>query len=230
MDELGHRKRRWSALSAEDRQAERRRLLIETGIDLIGGDGWAALTVRRIIERAQLNPRYFYESFADIEQLAVAVYDRIVEELGAQVLAQLSTPGRDETEVVRAGVQVIVEFIDADRRRGRILYAEAPGLEAVRRRRVEAGRAVVGFVEQYAASQRPVPATDIAVGRVGAAFLVGGVSHLLAEWTAGHIKVSKLELIDDVTAMFLAVGDAAGAIAGAAAAVPTGRRGRTADS
>lgn len=225
---MAHPKRRWSALSAEDRQLERRALLIDTAIDVIGGDGWGALTVRRIIERAHLNPRYFYESFADIEQLAVAVYDRVVDELGTAVMAGLAEERNDQAETVRAGVAAIVEFIDADRRRGRILYAEAAGLEAVRRRRIEAGRAVVGFVEQYAASRRPAGTpSDTAVGRVGASFLVGGVTHLLAEWTVGRIRVGKTELVDDVTAMFLAVGDAAAAIV--AAEVP-GRKGRTARS
>lgn len=44
---------------------------------MLGTDGWQATTVRGICERARLNPRYFYESFSGLDELLVAVFDRI---------------------------------------------------------------------------------------------------------------------------------------------------------
>jgi hypothetical protein len=48
---------------------------------------------------------------------------------------------------------------------------------------------------------------------VGAAILVGGFSELLVAWLDGRIDVSREQLVDDATALFLALGDAAARIA-----------------
>ena len=74
--------RRWTGIPAEERRAERRRLLIDTAFDLLGTEGTAGTTVRAVCQAAQLNPRYFYESFEDLDALIVAVYDRLVAEQG----------------------------------------------------------------------------------------------------------------------------------------------------
>ena len=37
--------------------------------------------MRAVCQGARLNPRYFYESFDDLDALVVAVYDRVVDEL-----------------------------------------------------------------------------------------------------------------------------------------------------
>ncbi len=80
-------------MTADDRRAERRELLIAAAFDLLGTQGWSATTVRAVVERADLNPRYFYESFADLDSLILAVYDEVVDEMGAIVLSALETSG-----------------------------------------------------------------------------------------------------------------------------------------
>ena len=200
-------------MSAADRQAERRKLLLGAAFDLLGNNGWSATTVRAVVERAALNPRYFYESFADLDELIVAVYDRVVADLGEVVIGALERAGRDSAAQAKAVVQATVDFVDEDRRRGRVLYVEGLGNERLNLRRVEAGRAVVAFIEQYAAEQAPAAGSDEAIGRVGAAILVGGFSQVLIDWLAGRVPVTKEVLVDDATELFLALGDAAGTIA-----------------
>jgi AcrR family transcriptional regulator len=211
--DLAPRQRRWTGLSPADRQHERRTLLLDAALEVLGSEGWDAMTVRSVLERARLNPRYFYESFGDLDQLAVAVYDRVVEELGRVVWDALATAGEAPADQVRAVVRAIVEFVDDDRRRGRILYAEGLGNEALNRRRLETGAMVVAFIEDYA-SQRAGRAVD-EVGRVGASILVGGFSQLLVDWLAGRLRTGRDQLIEDSTALFLALGDAAATVAAA---------------
>ena len=64
---------RWTGLPAEERALERRGLLVEAAFHLLGTEGDAATTVRAVCQRARLNPRYFYESFADRDQVVVAL-------------------------------------------------------------------------------------------------------------------------------------------------------------
>jgi AcrR family transcriptional regulator len=211
-------------MSTVERRAERRELLLDAAFDLLGTAGWSATTVRAVVEHSALNPRYFYESFEDLDALIVAVYDRVVEALGVVVLAALEGSPDDPAEQVRAVVRATVEFVDEDRRRGRILYVEGLGNEALNLRRVEAGRAVVAFIERYAADRGRVRPDDEQIGRVGAAILVGGFSQLLIDWLAGRVPVGRDQLIDDATELFLALGDAASSIASRRRR-PGGRRG-----
>jgi len=167
--------------------------------------------VRAVLERARLNPRYFYESFTDLDQLAVAVYDRVVAELGEAVWSALAKGGDDPAAQVRAVVECIVAFVDEDRRRGRVLYVEGLGNEALNRRRVETAGMVVAFVEGYASERRPSGEASAELGRVATSILVGGFNQLLVDWLAGRVRISRSRLVDDASALFLALGDGAAA-------------------
>jgi AcrR family transcriptional regulator len=211
-DALVPRQRRWTGLPAADRRLERRTLLLDAALDLLGSEGFEAMTVRSVLERARLNPRYFYESFSDLDQLAVAVYDRVVDDLGKVVWAALGAAGDEPGDQVRAVVRGTVEFVDEDRRRGRILYVEGLGNEALNRRRVETGRTVVAFVSDFSGERRRAGTVD-EVGQVGASILVGGFSQLLVDWLAGRVQTSREQLIEDATVVFVALGAVAESVA-----------------
>ena len=51
------------------------------------------------------------------------------------------------------------------------------------------------------------------ISRVGAAILVGGLTELLVAWLDGRIDVTREQLVDDATALFLALGRATADIA-----------------
>jgi AcrR family transcriptional regulator len=191
---------------------------MDAAFDLLGTEGWSAMTVRGVLERARLNPRYFYESFRGLDELAVAVYDRVVDELGAAVWSALAKAGDDPARQVRAVVECTVCFVDEDRRRGRVLYVEGLGNEALNRRRIETASMVVAFVEGYAAERRPGGEDHAELGRVATSILVGGFNQLAIDWLAGRVRIRRSRLVDDATALFLALGD--GAAAEAASRAP----------
>jgi AcrR family transcriptional regulator len=199
----------WAGVPAEDRRAERRAQLVEAAFDLLGTEGWSATTVRGVCQAARLNPRYFYESFEDLDALVVAVYDRLVEELWQEGMAAIEAAGDDPGEQLRAAIGCIVRFVDEDRRRGRVLYVEALGNEALNRRRIGSAQALAAFVEQDSARRHGAPPPGEHIGRIGAAILVGGMTELLVEWLEGRIDVGRDQLVDDATALFRGIGDAA---------------------
>jgi AcrR family transcriptional regulator len=203
---------RWAGVPAADRRVARRDLLLDAALELLGTEGWAATTVRGVCQTARLNPRYFYESFDDLDALAVALYDRLVGELAERVRAAVDVAARDRRAQLRAAVECTVGFVDEDRRRGRVLYVEALGNEALNRRRYETGLALVEAVERDVAERHGRLSPGIATGRVSAAVLVGGFSEVLVAWLDGRIAVSRERLIDDATELFGALGDATAAI------------------
>jgi AcrR family transcriptional regulator len=203
---------RWTGVPAEDRRAERRELLLDATFELLGTSGWAGTTVRAVCQQARLNPRYFYESFRDLDALVVAVYDRLVLELRAEVRMAVDRAGDDPAHQMRAAVETTVLFVDEDRRRARVLYVEALGCEALSRRRMETGYDVVTFVEREAADRRGPPPAGEHIGRIAAAVLVGGFSELLVAWLDGRIAVSRQQLIEDASELFGALAASADAI------------------
>lgn len=204
---------RWAGIPAEDRRAARRDRLVDTAFDLLGSGGDSAVTVRAVCQHAQLNPRYFYESFDDLDSLLIAVYERTVDELTACVLGAIEDAGDDTRAQTHAAIDAIVGFVDEDRRRGRILYTEALGNEALNRQRVRTGRALVALVERSARARHGALPAGEAIGKIGAAILVGGFSGLLQGWLAGRIEVPRQQLVEDSTTLFLALGETAGRIA-----------------
>ncbi len=204
---------RWVGVAPADRRAERRTLLLDAAFDLLGTEGWSGTTVRAVCQAARLNPRYFYESFDDLDALVVAVYDRLVAQLSAEVRAAVDAAGADPRAHTRAAIGRIVGFVDEDRRRARILYVEALGNEALNRRRIETGHALVAAVEEYTIARHGPPARGEQIGRIGAAILVGGTSELVVAWLDGRIDVTREQLVDDATALFLALGEAAAQVA-----------------
>ena len=209
---------RWAGIPAEDRISERRALLVDAAFDLLGTEGSAATTVRAVCQRARLNPRYFYESFEDLDALVVAVYDRLVDDLRDELQTAVDKAGTDAAAQVRAVVQCTVRFVDEDRRRGRVLYGEALGNEALNRRRIETG---------FATAEVMAAANGQVAQRIAAAIIVGGFSELLMAWLDGRIKASRAQLVDQTTAMFLAVAEAAGSIAAKAGKPGSAGRRRT---
>ena len=71
----------------------------------------------------------------------------------------------------------------------------------------------MGLVEQSGAERHGTPPPGEAIGRVTAAILVGGAGELVVAWLDGRIDVSRQRLVDDATALFIALGDAAAGIA-----------------
>lgn len=215
---------RWAGLAPDDRRAERRSLLLDAAFELLGTEGWGGTTVRAVCQEARLNPRYFYESFEDLDALLLAVYDRLVEQLGEAVLAAVAEAGDDPRAQVRAALQCIFAFIDDDPRRGRVLYVEALGSEALNRRRIETGHALVALVEQAGTERHGRPPAGEHIGRLTAAMLVGGTGELVAAWLDGRLDGDREQLIDDATELFLAMGDRAATIAAARAPSRARRR------
>src|SRR3569833_323581 len=116
---------RWAGVPLTDRRIERRTLLVDAGFRLFGDEGEAAVSVRSVCRECGLNTRYFYESFADVDDLLGAVYDRVSAELVEVVAATIEQAEDSVRGRTRAGIAAVLGFSSADSRRGRVLFAGA---------------------------------------------------------------------------------------------------------
>jgi AcrR family transcriptional regulator len=205
--------RPYRGVPARDRTAARRDQLLAAGLELLGREGYSGTTVRGVCREAGLTPRYFYESFDDLEALLVAVFDQLISETTRDVLAAVEAAPRDAHEKSRAAIGTFVRNLTDDPRRARVAFVEALGSEPLMRRRLDTMRAFSDLLAAQARDFYRSPAESDTIVDLTASVLVGGMAELLIRWLNGSLDVTRGQLINDLTELFVATGESAAAIA-----------------
>jgi AcrR family transcriptional regulator len=205
--------RPYRGVPADDRRAGRRERLLAAGLELLGTEGYAGTTVRGVCGRARLSPRYFYESFDDLEALLVAVFDRLIGDTTEAVLEAVQAAPHDAHEKSRAAIDTFVRDLTDDPRRARVAFVEALGSERLMRTRLRTMRAFSRLLAAQARGFYEPPEEADPLVDLTAAVLVGGMAELLITWLDGSLDVSRDQLVEDLTELFVATGESAVAIA-----------------
>lgn len=117
--------RRFRGKTREERQAERRARLIEAGLTVFGTRGFHGVGVRDICAEAELTERYLYESFANLEALFLAVYERCIAEVRAATDASLTAAATESLPVLaRAGLHAFFQTLRDEPRMARVLLID----------------------------------------------------------------------------------------------------------
>jgi AcrR family transcriptional regulator len=176
---------RWAGVPLTDRRAERRALLVDAAFALFGEGGESAVSVRSVCRACALNTRYFYESFADTDELLGAVYDQVAAGLNSSVEAAILTAGGTDTDRLRAGIRAVLGFSSADPRRGRVLFTEARANPALSARRAIAQETLRQLV--LSERRQAYPADDPVETDVAAAMYTGAMAELAQQWLSGNL-------------------------------------------
>lgn len=194
----------WRGRTLDDRSADRRTQILDAGADLLGTGGTAAVTMREVVRRANLSPRYFYESFDNREALVVAVYDRFEGELLARLAGAPATA--DLTGTIRAALLICAAYFEEDPRRARILLREPMTDDTLRE---HSAHRLPLFLRTLvpglgAAAAALIPASDETLAVVGTA-LSGALVALYLDWVDGRLSLPRDRLADSATAIVLAL-------------------------
>ncbi|WP_187672589.1 TetR/AcrR family transcriptional regulator [Zestomonas carbonaria] len=102
----------YGGISQEERVAARRKKFLRAGLEIFGGVGFRAATVRGICRQAGLTDRYFYESFGSIENLLLGVYKECTDELTKRVMENLRSvkPGSDLRDYIHDGLSTFFSY------------------------------------------------------------------------------------------------------------------------
>ncbi|NNH71272.1 TetR/AcrR family transcriptional regulator [Nocardia uniformis] len=194
--------RRYAGRSAEERRAQRRQRLREVGLEVIAEQGLAGLRVRSLSARAGLNDRYFYENYADTDQLLNELLDEQQAELVAELVAIITTEPADVRVRLRTVVEAIVTTV-ADNPVRRQLFLELHATAELRRRRAE----VVSVAASIMIDQGRELLGEAAVTGIHAELAARTISHggldILTEWLRGDLEIDRPQLIDFLVAMIL---------------------------
>jgi AcrR family transcriptional regulator len=125
---------------------ERREQLIDVTKEIVGEQGFHAVSIEAVARRAGITRPVVYGHFDDLPSLLEAMVDRE----GGRALAQLAeilpkqlTPGGSPREDLIAGLRGYLEAVAADPVTWRLVLMPPEGAPAVLRERITAGRDAV---------------------------------------------------------------------------------------
>jgi AcrR family transcriptional regulator len=194
----------YGGVSADERVEARRRRLMDAGLELIGTAGWSGTSVRAVCREAGLTPRFFYESFEDLDALAVAVFDDISVQATAAILEAVVDAAPEPATQARAAIATFVDELT----------------EALARRRLQAMRAMAQLIAEHGRSAYGAPAAADTLVEITASLLAGGLAELLIAWLDGAIDATRDELVEDCAALFMVTAEGAAAIGRERASAP----------
>ncbi|WP_227981304.1 TetR/AcrR family transcriptional regulator [Nocardia spumae] len=194
----------WRGQTLQDRSEERREQLLDCAFDLLGTAGAGAVTMRAVVRRANLSPRYFYESFDNREVLIIAVYDRV--EAGLRDRLAAIAPGCDPHAAIRAALETCADFFDEDPRRARVLLRESLADDDLRRHITQRAPAVIRALAPLlgAGADRLFASSDATLATIGTA-LAGALTSVYLEWTDGHLVIERDRLVDTAVGIVVAL-------------------------
>jgi AcrR family transcriptional regulator len=163
----------------------------------VAAEGTINVTVDKVCAASKLTKRYFYEGFADLDELLLAAADQLFERLYAVMVTASEDDGTVEARI-RAVLTAVVGALDADPRGAR-LYVECPGHPGLRARREEAVSAFTTFVFR----QVLPPGRNTKNRAFKTRILVAGATDLITGHLDGSIAATTPEVVTSVTQLAL---------------------------
>lgn len=190
--------RTYAGASRDERESARREQLIAAGISVFGTLGYRAATVGSICEAAGLNKRYFYESFATLEDLLCEVYGRVVTDLRASVLAG---GGDDASRVLHGFMAGFLTWAQANPVMARVHLFEVLGVSA----RVDElyrsyGRTIGDELTTRLAATISGPTLTAGQQRILGDMLIGAGLQMVVDWVISEYQPPRDELLNEIDA------------------------------
>ena len=166
--------RRYRGVGEEERRAERRLRLAEAGLQVFGDAGYHAATVRMICARAGLSERYFYESFANSEELLCTVYEQHMALQQQRILDAVAAAAGDPLRMMEAGLRAFFELARENPAGSRVQFVEvlgvSPRVDRLYRQSIENFARMMRTLNlQVAEAAQADDVETLSVGLVGAA-------------------------------------------------------------
>ncbi len=200
--------RRYGGRTPEERQADRRRRLLDSGLELFGTAGFSPVGINRICASAGVTARHFYEDFATREDLFVALYDEIMAEVVIAIGEALDAAPSDHIGVTETSLSAYAHALLDDPRRARICCVELQGVsEQVRRHAADNFVFFADMIHEQAI--RLAESGEIRIAEQTNfinTVLVGGTNEAMVAWLRAENPPPIDTLVEELTRVYVAVG------------------------
>lgn len=198
--------RSYGGESPEERDARRRKQLLDAGLTVFGTEGFRAATVRGVCAEAHVADRNFYENFASLEELLIAVHRRSVEELLEKVVAAIGeiSAGSDIEPAIHRGFDAYFEFVE-DPLQARVVWREILGVSPSVDAAYLADTAMfaellIGLLSVWRPDFTRDDEADVIVTTV-----VGGLSNMAMVWSLNGYRPSRDVMVRAAGRLLVAV-------------------------
>lgn len=106
--------RRWGSKTADERRSQRRQDLMQAAIKVYGERGFQNCSVKLVCDAAGLTERYFYESFANGEDILQQCFKLVTGGLIAKMRETAGRTGGGRRKRVRAALLTYLEALKAN--------------------------------------------------------------------------------------------------------------------
>ncbi len=207
-------KRSYGGQSAEARRRHRRVRLLDAAMETMARNEWRGVTVDKLCATANLNKRYFYENFTDLDDVGAAVVDDIADKVRAATELAADAAAQEPLEAqAYAAVGATVRTLVDDARRARILLggvAASPGLNA---HRTTVMHRLTDVLIDHGRSVHGIELEADPLAKVAPAFIVGGTADAILAFVNGHVDLSLDEFIAQLATLWLITGNGAAQVA-----------------
>jgi AcrR family transcriptional regulator len=197
--------RRYAGKSAEERDEDRRRRLLDAGLELFGTVGFANSAIETICSRARVATRHFYALFGSKEALLLAVDGAIISEAAARITAALASAPPGVAARVRAGLRAYADVFVENRHRARVHFFDVLAVsgDAEVHRRVTGQQLMDLFLGEgdRFMEQGLIPVRDLSITS-GA--LLGATRYAMTDWATNPDAHDLDEVIDELVRLFVA--------------------------
>jgi AcrR family transcriptional regulator len=201
------RKRRILGLDHQQRQEQRRTLLLDAALELFGTRGYAKTSIELLCQTAGIGTNSFYELFPNKEAVLVGLYDQISKVL-RDAIADEYLAHQHHHDLIWALVSRFVHETLDDPRIARVAFIESAGVSA----KVEEHRRQTrnDFIDGLQAIGREIRSANHAPARAderirpgpgprrNAVALVGAIIEMTLDWLLEPAPDPIGDLIDDI--------------------------------
>jgi AcrR family transcriptional regulator len=169
--------RPYRGIPQDERRAQRRTQLITAGIEVYGERGYRQATVKAVCEAAGLTERYFYESFANSEELLIACFNAVTYAVLEEIMAAAREAGPGPEARARAMLHAYFAALQREPRSARVFLVEIRGVSRAVDKAFDAALRAIG--EEVGHIVEPPEAAADPLLQAG---IVGGVIHIALRW------------------------------------------------
>ena len=169
--------RPYRGIPQDERRAQRRTQLITAGIAVYGERGYRQATVKAVCEAAGLTERYFYESFANSEELLIACFNAVTYAVLEEIMAAARDAGPGPEARARAMLHAYFAALQREPRSARVFLVEIRGVSRAVDKAFDTALRVIG--EQIGQTVAPPTTASDPLLQAG---IVGGVMHIALRW------------------------------------------------
>ncbi|MBO9523059.1 MAG: TetR/AcrR family transcriptional regulator [Nocardioidaceae bacterium] len=186
----------YSGLSPDQRDAERRRRLLDTGRELFGTLGFTGTSIERLCAESRVSTRHFYVLYDNKEAAFLDVYGEIMTGAFERALESLAETQGEHIEVrlPRAVIAYLGPMIE-DVRATRIAFLECTGAgPRVADRELDDREALIALVEEEGAAAVERGEARDRDFRFATLALAGAVNSIVVDWVTRSADASPDEV------------------------------------